>query len=268
MHMGLAAAVCGGVALCSIALAGSPTVAFWTTAGSCPLYGDRVMPGSGRFTTFTFGSGLTIRVSGSDVGGTDATFTGIQQTVFGEYGSYEIVDVWRRSTTRETSVRLQDAMGNVLLTVYFARGTMDWYLQDSSLSLGWGMFLTSDRAAPPRVERGPLLDGVLPPGTMPSVVYRMVGTGFGVPFDNAGILEFKRGKTESAGTADFVYACRADFNNDAVVDDSDFTGFVLAYAAMACQRGDPCRADFNNDGVVDDSDFAAFAVAYDRLLCD
>lgn len=268
MHMGLAAAIGGVVAFCSGALAGSPTVAFWTTAGSCPLYGERAAPDVGRFITFSFGTGLTIKVAGSDVGGTDATFTGIEQRVTGEYGPYQIVDVWRRSTTRETSVRLQDAMGNVLLTVYFDRGTMDWYLKDASLSLGWGMFLTSDRTAPSRVERGPLLDGVLPPGTMPSVFYRMVGTGFGVPFDNAGILEFRRGKTESSGTAAFVYACRADFNNDSVVDDADFTGFVQAYALMVCQRGDPCRADFDDDDFVDDRDFAAFVAAYDRLLCE
>jgi hypothetical protein len=66
----------------------------------------------------------------------------------------------------------------------------------------------------------------------------------------------------------FTYACRADINNDAVVDDADFEGFIVEYAKMKCDRSDVCRGDFNEDGFVDDNDFAAFALAYDRLLCD
>jgi len=72
-------------------------------------------------------------------------------------------------------------------------------------------------------------------------------------------------------TADIPFAlCRADLNCDAVVDDEDFTGFVVAYNILDCaEPGMPagCPADLNLDGVVDDSDFTLFVQAYNRLLC-
>jgi hypothetical protein len=72
-------------------------------------------------------------------------------------------------------------------------------------------------------------------------------------------------------TGDIPFAlCRADFNCDAVVDDEDFIGFVVAYNILDC--ADPsmpagCPSDLNLDGVVDDSDFTLFVQAYNRLLC-
>jgi len=72
-------------------------------------------------------------------------------------------------------------------------------------------------------------------------------------------------------TGDIPFAlCRADLNCDAVVDDEDFTGFVVAYNLLDCaDPGMPagCPADLNLDGVVDDSDFTLFVQAYNRLLC-
>lgn len=64
--------------------------------------------------------------------------------------------------------------------------------------------------------------------------------------------------------------CRADLNCDTLVDDSDFTEFVVAYNILDC--ADPsmppeCTSDFNSDGVVDDSDFVVFVQAYNALLC-
>lgn len=64
--------------------------------------------------------------------------------------------------------------------------------------------------------------------------------------------------------------CPADFNNDGMVDDSDFVLFSLAYNILDC--ADPsmpsgCPCDINDDGIVDDSDFSQFALAYDALLC-
>jgi len=64
--------------------------------------------------------------------------------------------------------------------------------------------------------------------------------------------------------------CPADLNNDGMVDDTDFTVFIVAYNLLDCS--DPtmpsgCPSDFNGDGFVDDSDFIVFAAAYNELLC-
>jgi hypothetical protein len=64
--------------------------------------------------------------------------------------------------------------------------------------------------------------------------------------------------------------CPADLNNDDLVEDADFSVFVVAYDLLACS--DPampsgCPSDLNRDGSVDDTDFSLFAVAYDALLC-
>jgi hypothetical protein len=61
--------------------------------------------------------------------------------------------------------------------------------------------------------------------------------------------------------------CRADFNRDAVVDDTDFVSFTASYEAMVVPPADP-QADLNHDGLVDDSDFVLFAAAYSQLTCD
>lgn len=64
--------------------------------------------------------------------------------------------------------------------------------------------------------------------------------------------------------------CPADLNADGVVDDADFTVFVVSYNALVCD--DPvvppgCPGDLNLDGVTDDADFIIFAQAYNELLC-
>ncbi len=64
--------------------------------------------------------------------------------------------------------------------------------------------------------------------------------------------------------------CVGDLNHDGLVDDADFSIFVIAYNTLDC--ADPsmpagCPADFNSDGVVDDADFVIFVPAYDNLLC-
>ncbi len=64
--------------------------------------------------------------------------------------------------------------------------------------------------------------------------------------------------------------CPADLSGDDVVDDSDFSIFIVAYDTLDC--ADPampagCPADLNRDGVVDDSDFVIFVAAYNELLC-
>jgi len=64
--------------------------------------------------------------------------------------------------------------------------------------------------------------------------------------------------------------CVGDLNLDGVVDDLDFTIFVLAYNLLDC--ADPtmpagCPADLNRDGVVDDIDFTIFVPAYNDLIC-
>lgn len=68
----------------------------------------------------------------------------------------------------------------------------------------------------------------------------------------------------------YIPTCRADFNHDSLVDDTDFTVFVGGYNILAC--ADPemypgCPADVNYDGFVDDADFVVFVVAYNELAC-
>lgn len=65
-------------------------------------------------------------------------------------------------------------------------------------------------------------------------------------------------------------ACPGDLNSDAVVDDTDFQIFALAYNILDCAdsgMASGCPADLNRDGFVDDADFLKFVVAYDAVLC-
>ncbi len=64
--------------------------------------------------------------------------------------------------------------------------------------------------------------------------------------------------------------CFADLNGDRLVDDADFSFFVVQYDILDCS--DPsmppaCVADLNADTLVDDSDFVIFIAAYNDLLC-
>lgn len=64
--------------------------------------------------------------------------------------------------------------------------------------------------------------------------------------------------------------CPADLNSDGLVDDADFSIFVVQYDVLDCADvGMPsgCSADLNSDLLVDDLDFSIFVVAYDAVLC-
>lgn len=81
------------------------------------------------------------------------------------------------------------------------------------------------------------------------------------------------GSIASQSSACYLYiagGCPADLNHDGVVDDSDFSLFVVAYDLLDCV--DPamsanCPADFNGDTYVNDADFLIFVEAYNILLC-
>ncbi|MBX3381637.1 MAG: hypothetical protein KF805_16195 [Phycisphaeraceae bacterium] len=62
-------------------------------------------------------------------------------------------------------------------------------------------------------------------------------------------------------------SCAADFNNDGLVDDSDFVVFVAKYNTLLVP-GEFRPGDLNGDSVCDDSDFVIFAAAYNDLLCN
>lgn len=64
--------------------------------------------------------------------------------------------------------------------------------------------------------------------------------------------------------------CPGDLNGDDLVEDSDFSIFVVAYNILDCAdlaMGPDCPADLNTDAFVDDADFSIFVVAYNALLC-
>jgi hypothetical protein len=56
--------------------------------------------------------------------------------------------------------------------------------------------------------------------------------------------------------------CPADLNGDGLVDDADFSLFVVSYDIFLDVAG-----DFTLDCVTDDRDFSVFAKAYDQLIC-
>jgi len=62
-------------------------------------------------------------------------------------------------------------------------------------------------------------------------------------------------------------SCAADFNNDGLVDDSDFVQFVAKYNELLTP-GVFRPGDLNGDSLCDDSDFVLFVAAYNELLCD
>lgn len=70
-------------------------------------------------------------------------------------------------------------------------------------------------------------------------------------------------------TASFDFGpCKGDLNGDKLVDDSDFSIFVVAYNELLCpDEPEVCPSDLNGDFYVDDSDFSIFVIAYDELLC-
>ena len=98
-----------------------------------------------------------------------------------------------------------------------------------------------------------------------------IGSGFpstySLAFDAAGNLYCANYDTGAV----FRSGCVAYLNNDGLVDDADFSIFVVAYNTLDC--ADPampplCPADLNRDAVVDDADFSIFAVAYNQLICE
>jgi hypothetical protein len=68
----------------------------------------------------------------------------------------------------------------------------------------------------------------------------------------------------------YTKPCLGDLNADGLVDDADFSIFVLAYDFLLCPTNPDykcCPADLNGDNVVDDLDFSIFVVNYDTLIC-
>ncbi len=98
-------------------------------------------------------------------------------------------------------------------------------------------------------------------------------TGFAPGINTIDFYVEGNGQTDGFGlqvqsfTAD---TCPGDLNHDGLVDDADFSIFVVAYDTLDC--ADPtmpagCPADLNGDHLVDDADFSIFVVAYDALIC-
>lgn len=72
------------------------------------------------------------------------------------------------------------------------------------------------------------------------------------------------------GGAGGAPSCPADFNDDGIVDDSDFVLFASMYDILLCSAPEmpsDCPADLNGDLQVDDLDFVIFVDAYNELLC-
>lgn len=64
--------------------------------------------------------------------------------------------------------------------------------------------------------------------------------------------------------------CVGDLNEDGVVDDTDFTIFIVQYDVLDCaEEAMPhfCSGDLNFDGYVDDEDAVLFIGGYNNLLC-
>ncbi|MBN8598198.1 MAG: NF038122 family metalloprotease [Planctomycetes bacterium] len=64
--------------------------------------------------------------------------------------------------------------------------------------------------------------------------------------------------------------CKFDLTNDGLVEDADFSLFVVQYDELDCASAEMpnnCIGDFNLDGLVDDLDFSLLVVAYNNLGC-
>ncbi|MBL8885627.1 MAG: hypothetical protein JNK16_03120 [Phycisphaerales bacterium] len=64
--------------------------------------------------------------------------------------------------------------------------------------------------------------------------------------------------------------CLGDFNEDGLVDDTDFLTFFPQYNILDCADENMpnfCSADLDFDGFVDDADFVKFLASYNNLLC-
>ncbi|MBS0190865.1 MAG: hypothetical protein U0573_03095 [Phycisphaerales bacterium] len=83
---------------------------------------------------------------------------------------------------------------------------------------------------------------------------------FGPPFATGGSYSHAAGFWWSVGN------CPADFNQDGVVDDADFSIFIVSYNELLIPPANPI-CDLNFDNLVDDADFSIFVVAYDEYLC-
>ncbi len=119
---------------------------------------------------------------------------------------------------------------------------------------------------------GPKNLGLLNPG---QVYVTMIPTGTAPTLANMSGTYGNRARSVStsafgASAPLLLVLCPADLNFDGLVDDSDFSVFVVAYDTFDC--ADPsmpagCISDLNGDKLVDDADFSIFVVAYDALLC-
>ncbi len=78
----------------------------------------------------------------------------------------------------------------------------------------------------------------------------------------------KRGNSSRLFVLTLQAPCPADFNNDGMIDDTDYGIFALAYDVFECPAAPAeCPADLNLDGLVDDADFALFLLSYDFSMC-
>lgn len=121
----------------------------------------------------------------------------------------------------------------------------------------------------------PLADGVSPAGGVVSgatsslLTIAMAGIGDSGFYDC--VVSTDCGSTASESARLLVGPpCDADFNDDGLVDDSDFQVFAIAYNILDCadpSMGVGCPADLNNDAMVDDADFSLFVPAYSELIC-
>jgi len=104
---------------------------------------------------------------------------------------------------------------------------------------------------------------VIPIGQLNQNLARM-----GIGFQTADSLTFGVGVSKMLTVQRVV--CDGDFNGDNLVDDADFSIFVVGYNILDCADATMpagCPADINLDHFVDDADFTKFVVAYDSLVC-
>jgi len=96
--------------------------------------------------------------------------------------------------------------------------------------------------------------------------------------DNADLSNVRREVPHELGPDDFAalgsivppppipaFFARSDFNDDDLVDDTDFQIFIVGYNELIVPPAED-RCDINGDDFVDDADFQIFVVAYNMLV--
>ncbi len=244
----------------SVLAAGNVAVSTQGTGFS--FYAAATGPDAGEFRSLA-DSALSVRIDATSGGGEDVVFSGLRQVLTGTLGAAQPAIRGASAPISNASLRLENQDGVELFTISFGRGT--FILSESPANVVWTGNVQIDPSGLVAISRGPLLDDAIPAGDL-SYFTGGIDARIGFPSTSTGTITTAQSRGLVNLQLGVSFACRADFNNDRLVDDSDFIVFARAYDEMTYAESFR-REDMNDDRFVADYDFVQFAAAYDALAC-